>query len=97
MLDIAFTEILFISVLALILLGPKELPVVLRMLGRWVAKCRAVSETFQKHLYDMELEKEYKEAQDKPNEPSPQPCLFSDNLKKKGPFSSPPHLPKNGD
>lgn len=36
-------EIFIIAVVALILLGPKEIPVVLRALGRWIAKAKNLS------------------------------------------------------
>ena len=48
MIDIAWSEFLFIALLALILIGPKELPTVLRNIGRWVGKARA----FAKDLSD---------------------------------------------
>lgn len=54
MLDIAWSEYLFIAVLALILLGPNEIPVVLRTVGRWVAKARQISNTFQEQISQLE-------------------------------------------
>jgi sec-independent protein translocase protein TatB len=48
MIDIAWSEFLFIALLALILIGPKELPTVLRNIGRCVGKARA----FAKNLSD---------------------------------------------
>jgi sec-independent protein translocase protein TatB len=54
MLDIAWGEYLFIAILALILLGPNELPVVLRTIGRWVTKIRHISATFQEQLSQLE-------------------------------------------
>jgi Tat protein translocase TatB subunit len=94
MFDIAFTEILFIGVLALILLGPKELPVVLRTLGQWVGKARALSEGVQKHLYDLELEKEYETHEQKKHTLSP-PAFADEGFKKHGVPLAPPHVPKN--
>lgn len=41
MIDIAWSEFLFITLLALILIGPKELPIVLRNIGRWVGKAHS--------------------------------------------------------
>ena len=40
MFDIGFSELVFIALLALIVLGPKRLPEVARTAGRWVAKLR---------------------------------------------------------
>ena len=56
MLDIAWSEYLFIAILALILLGPNELPVVLRTIGRWIGKARQMSATFQDQLSLLEIE-----------------------------------------
>lgn len=54
MLDIGWSEYLFIGILALILLGPKELPVVLRTLGAFVAKVRRLTASLQDQLYTLE-------------------------------------------
>ena len=62
MIDIAWTEFIFVALLALILLGPKELPVVLRTLGRWIGKARAIVADIQNQLEDYTKEK----PQDKP-------------------------------
>ena len=40
MIDIAWSEFLLIALIALILIGPKELPAVLRNIGRWVGRAR---------------------------------------------------------
>lgn len=51
MFDIAWSEYLIIAVVALVLLGPKELPVVLKTLGRWVAKARQLTANFESQVY----------------------------------------------
>ena len=53
MIDIAWSEFLFIAVLALVFIGPKELPVVLRAIGRWVGKARAFARHIQNQLDDL--------------------------------------------
>lgn len=50
MIDIAWSEFLFIALLALILIGPKELPFVLRNIGRWVGKARSIAKAFSTQL-----------------------------------------------
>jgi len=50
MIDIAWSEFLFIALLALILIGPKELPSVLRNIGLWVGKARAFAKDFSAQL-----------------------------------------------
>jgi sec-independent protein translocase protein TatB len=52
MFDIGFSEILVIFVLALIVLGPEKLPRVVREVGRWVGRARAMARQFQEQLGD---------------------------------------------
>jgi sec-independent protein translocase protein TatB len=45
--DIAWGEFVVIAVVALIVIGPKELPAVLRAIGQWTAKIRRMATEFQ--------------------------------------------------
>ncbi len=47
MFDISWTEFLLIGVVALIVIGPKELPAVLRTLGQYTRKVRSMAADFQ--------------------------------------------------
>jgi sec-independent protein translocase protein TatB len=47
MFDIGWSEIAVIAVVALIAIGPKELPGVLRMVGQWMSKARKMAAEFQ--------------------------------------------------
>ncbi len=47
MFDIGWSEFLVIGVVALIVIGPKELPGVLRMVGQWTTKVRRMASEFQ--------------------------------------------------
>jgi sec-independent protein translocase protein TatB len=47
---IGYTELLVIAVVAIIVIGPKDLPRVLRGLGRMMAKVRGMAREFQGHL-----------------------------------------------
>lgn len=47
MFDIGWSELLVIAVVALVAIGPKELPGVMRMAGQWIAKARRVASDFQ--------------------------------------------------
>jgi sec-independent protein translocase protein TatB len=47
MFDISWTEFLLIGVVALIVIGPKELPGALRTLGQWTRKLRTMANEFQ--------------------------------------------------
>ena len=50
MFDLGMTELLVIGIVALIVIGPKDLPRVLRALGKTVAKMRGMAREFQGHL-----------------------------------------------
>ena len=50
MLDIGWSELLVIGVVALVVVGPKELPVMFRTLGRFTAKARSMSREFTKAM-----------------------------------------------
>ncbi len=47
MFDIGWSELLLIGIVALIAIGPKELPGALRTLGQWMGKLRRMASEFQ--------------------------------------------------
>src|SRR5258708_16415342 len=47
MFDSGWSELVVIAVVALIAIGPKELPGVLRMVGQWMGKARKMAAEFQ--------------------------------------------------
>src|SRR4051812_49870940 len=47
MFDIGWREMVVIAVVALIAIGPEELPGVLRMVGQWMGKARRMASEFQ--------------------------------------------------
>jgi sec-independent protein translocase protein TatB len=47
MFDIGWSELLVIGIVALIAIGPKELPGVLRAVGQWMGKIRRMASEFQ--------------------------------------------------
>jgi|SRR5581483_5137995 len=47
MFDIGWGELIVIGVVALVAIGPKELPGVLRTMGHWVGKMRRMANEFQ--------------------------------------------------
>lgn len=50
MFDIAWSELLLIGAVALIFIGPKELPGLLVNIGRWVRRARSIASEFQSSL-----------------------------------------------
>ena len=58
MFDISWTEFLLIVIVALIVIGPKELPGVLRTLGQWTRKVRSMAADFQNQFHEAMREAE---------------------------------------
>lgn len=58
MFDIGWSELMVIGVVALVVIGPKDLPNAIYTLGKWVRKARLVARDFQGHLDDMMREAE---------------------------------------
>ncbi|MCX8500882.1 MAG: Sec-independent protein translocase protein TatB, partial [Alphaproteobacteria bacterium] len=58
MLDFNFSEMLVVVVIALVVIGPKELPRLLYKLGQWVGKARAFVANFQNQIEEMGRESE---------------------------------------
>ena len=52
MFEIGWSELLLIAVVALIAIGPKELPTVLRTLGQWTSKLRRMASEFQSQFQE---------------------------------------------
>ena len=58
MFDISWTEFLLIGVVALIVIGPKELPGVMRTLGQYTRKVRSMAADFQNQFHEAMREAE---------------------------------------
>ena len=52
MFDLGWTELLLIGIVALIVVGPKDLPVLFRNAGRWVGKMRGMAREFSQAMND---------------------------------------------
>lgn len=61
MFDMSWSEIALIAIVALIFIGPKELPAVLRNIGKWVTAARNMAREFQGHVDDLVRETELDE------------------------------------
>jgi sec-independent protein translocase protein TatB len=60
--DIGWPELLLIGVVALVVIGPKDLPRALRVAGFWVRKARTLSREFQSSIDQMIREAELDEV-----------------------------------
>ncbi|MBY6134763.1 Sec-independent protein translocase protein TatB [Leisingera sp. XS_AS12] len=52
MFDLGWTELLVIGVVALIVVGPKDLPVLFRNVGRFVGKAKGMAREFSRAMHD---------------------------------------------
>ena len=62
--DIGWSELLLIGVVALVFIGPKDLPRALRVAGYWVGRARTLSREFQSSIDQMIREAELEEVRE---------------------------------
>ena len=65
MFDFGATEILLIVIVAIVVIGPKDMPLALRHAGRWIAKVRKLSGQFRSGLDAMVREAELEDMEKK--------------------------------
>src|ERR1700755_1863312 len=53
MFDIAWSELLIIGVVALVVVGPKDLPRLMRTAGQWAGRARHMADQFRRSFDDM--------------------------------------------
>jgi sec-independent protein translocase protein TatB len=63
MFDIGWGELLVIGVVALVAIGPKELPGVLRTVGQWTGKLRRMATEFQNQFPVSDVRRELEKTQ----------------------------------
>ena len=65
MFDIGATELLLLFVIAVLVIGPKDLPLAFRTVGRWVGKMRKLSNHFRAGVDAMVREAELEDMEKK--------------------------------
>lgn len=65
MFDIASSELLLVVLVALLVIGPKDLPKALRVVGKWVGKARGVAAHFRSGFDEMVRQSEIEELEKK--------------------------------
>jgi sec-independent protein translocase protein TatB len=61
MFDLSWSHILIVLIVALVVVGPKDLPRLMRIVGRWVGKARAMADQFRKSFDEMARQSELDE------------------------------------
>ncbi|AEI36992.1 Sec-independent protein translocase protein TatB [Zymomonas mobilis] len=95
MFDVAPSELLLVALVALVVIGPKDLPRAMRVVGRWMGKARTLSRHFRSGVDEMirqaemeEMEKRWAEenakllaeSQSEATEPQPQPAVVAETV-----------------
>ncbi|HEY2616833.1 MAG TPA: Sec-independent protein translocase protein TatB [Acetobacteraceae bacterium] len=68
MFDFAWSEIALIAVVAMIAIGPKDMPAAMRTVSGWVKKARRMAGEFQSHVDEMMREADLSEVRASINE-----------------------------
>jgi sec-independent protein translocase protein TatB len=63
MLDVAPSELLIVAIVALVVIGPKDLPKAMRFVGKWVGKGKAMASHFRSGLDTMMRESELEDME----------------------------------
>jgi len=61
MLDFSWSHILLLLIVALVVVGPKDLPKMMRMVGRWTGKARAMADQLRRSFDEMARQTELDE------------------------------------
>ena len=65
MFDVAGSELLVILIVAILVIGPKDMPMALRAAGKWIGKIRRVSAHFRSGIDEMIRQAEIEEMEQK--------------------------------
>lgn len=61
MTDLSWSHILIVVIVALVVIGPRDLPRFMRMAGNWIGKARAMADQFRKSFDEMARQSELDE------------------------------------
>ena len=67
MFDIAWSELFVVLIVALVVVGPKDLPRMMRTVGQWAGKARAMADQFRRSFDDMARQSELEELRSEVN------------------------------
>nr|WP_166177201.1 Sec-independent protein translocase protein TatB [Altererythrobacter segetis] len=89
MFGIDWQELLVIIVVAVVVIGPKDMPLALRTAGRWIARVRRVSNHFRSGIEAMIREAEMEEMEQKW-------AAQNDKIMREHPADAPPEMEPTG-
>ena len=85
MVEVGFSELLLIMVLALLVLGPQKLPKVVAEVGRWMGRARAMARQFREQLEVEAAEPQRPPPHAPPPPPAPTPTSTDDPVRQSTP------------
>ena len=96
MIDLSWSHILIVVIVALVVIGPKDLPRATRTVGRWIGKARHMADQFRKSFDEMSRQAELDELRaelnalrtERPPVRAPEPIVPADMT------SAPPSEPE---
>ncbi len=106
MFDLSWSHILIVLVVALVVIGPKDLPRFMRMAGRWVGKARSMAHEFRRSFDEMSRQAELDELREELNalrqerplgsvaQALHEPILPADMMTPPAPATPPPPAPE---
>ena len=100
MFDIGYTELLVIAIVALVVIGPKDLPRVMRTVGQWVGRARGMARHFRSGIDTMMRESELEEMEKKWREENARILAehpFAESLAEPEALAEPAELPAPGE
>ena len=100
MFDIGYSELLVIAVVALVVIGPKDLPRVMRTVGQWVGRARGMARHFRSGIDTMMREAELEEMEKKWREENARILAehpFAEPLADPAALAAPAELPATDD
>ena len=78
MFDIAWSELFVIVLVALVVVGPKDLPKLMRTAGQWAGRARAMADQFKRSFDDMARQAELDELRTQVNKLKNMPMTDTD-------------------
>ena len=88
MFDVAPTELLLVAVVALLVIGPKDLPRLMRTVGQWAGRARAMARHFRTGFDAMIQQAELEEMEAKWK-------AENERIMRENPIANPPEPPQD--
>jgi sec-independent protein translocase protein TatB len=95
--DLSWSHILILLIVALVVVGPKDLPRLMRTTGRWTAKARAMADQFRKSFDEMARQSELDELREELESLRRERPLADIDRALATPVLPPPQIPISGE